>query len=272
MRLIGVGSALVFILSSQAQQFIDEKIHADRNFAGGRADARPKRVDISEAAPSLIEMALGLEIRSGYSSFALLSDRTAWAWRGAAGLRELGVRESQEGCLTIYMTGDYTAPSPVEHEAQATVNLIFARIGMCLIWRDGEPSTSVQLANPLSIQARLSRGASHAAHADALAYALPFGNGQISVTILYDRVRWTAGRVSREPILLAYVLSHEIGHILQRTNNHAPTGIMKAHWDRDDLDAMERKRLWFTSEDVTLMMQGVNALRAGTVNTKPEHH
>jgi hypothetical protein len=51
--------------------------------------------------------------------------------------------------------------------------------------------------------------------------------------IFYDRVfdhaRMTGSDVSR---LLAGVIAHEVGHLLLPALSHAPSGIMRAHWDR----------------------------------------
>lgn len=98
--------------------------------------------------------------------------------------------------------------------------------------------------------------------AEALAFVKPFSDGPGVVTILYDRVRHVAGRQSREKSVLAYVLAHELGHVLQRSTQHARTGVMKAYWTGEDFDAMDRKLLTFTDDDVDLLKQGLIWWRA----------
>jgi hypothetical protein len=44
---------------------------------------------------------------------------------------------------------------------------------------------------------------------------------------------------------------------------------MRAHWGRQDYDAMERKQLWFTSDDVDLIRDGLNALKVRGANSSP---
>ena len=57
-----------------------------------------------------------------------------------------------------------------------------------------------------------------------LAYALPFEGTHI--VVFYDRVEECV-RADLFPTLLAYVLVHEITHILQEITRHSATGIMK---------------------------------------------
>ncbi len=176
----------------------------------------------------------------------------------AAGTAALAA-ESTPADVTVYVKGDKTAPGSVDQGARADVTWIFARIGVRLTWRDGEVPSGVPSPSPIVVQIYFTGDAPGKASLGALAYALPFGDGVTSVTVMYDRIRWIAGRSSREEPVLAYVLAHEIGHILERTNAHAPTGIMKAHWSGQDYDDMERKRLRFTPTDVALIMEGLNA-------------
>jgi len=59
--------------------------------------------------------------------------------------------------------------------------------------------------------------------------------------------------------LLAYVLVHEITHVVQGVNRHSQTGVMKAHWSTEDQTAILERRLGFEEHDVQLMRQGLAA-------------
>ncbi len=164
--------------------------------------------------------------------------------------------------VMVYVKGESTASNAADHGARATVKWMFARIGVRLVWRDGELGTSPAPGGPVLIQVRFSVSEPKAASPNALAIAMPFGSGATAITVLYDRIRMAAGSSAREPYILAHVLAHEIGHVLQNTNWHSQTGVMKAHWNRQDYDAMGRKPLEFTSDDVDLITQGLQALKA----------
>jgi hypothetical protein len=93
----------------------------------------------------------------------------------------------------------------------------------------------------------------------ALAYALPYEGKHI--VIFYDRVR-TEVEPSRVPALLvpallAHVIAHEIGHILEGVNTHSRSGVMKARWSTDDYLDMAWKPLPFAPEDVFLIHRGL---------------
>jgi hypothetical protein len=179
-------------------------------------------------------------------------------------------RDSKPADVTVYVQGDNKAPASVDQGARATVTWMFARVGVRLVWRDGEPGTGAASGSPVTVQVRFTRDVPGGASQDALAYALPFGEEGVAINVMYDRIRWVARRSSREAPILAHVLAHEIGHVLQGTNGHAQTGVMKAHWNGQDYDAMEKKPLEFTSLDVELIKDGLNLRRARNASSSPE--
>ena len=75
-------------------------------------------------------------------------------------------------------------------------------------------------------------------------------------------------RTALMPQLLAHVLVHEITLILQGVSRHSGEGVMKAQWGQGDFNRMLSKPLEFTSEDVSLIHDGlaVRMARSGAVN------
>ena len=104
---------------------------------------------------------------------------------------------------------------------------------------------------------------------DSLGFALPFADGTTAITVMYNRVQFVTDKPTRQQAILAHVLAHEIGHVLQRTNQHAQTGVMKAHWNGQDYDAMEKKPLEFTPDDVDLIVRGLTARKAQAAGGPP---
>jgi hypothetical protein len=131
--------------------------------------------------------------------------------------------------------------------AQEMAAKIFAGIGIRLDW---DTHGRACAALPDSITISLAEGASDHDHPGALAYAAPFGRRQI--VIFYDRVK--ARR--QQPVYLAYVLVHEIAHVLQGTGQHSPSGIMKPSWDGRDEASILHNGLRFADDDVELIRQG----------------
>jgi hypothetical protein len=175
------------------------------------------------------------------------------------------IAQSQEATAvdaTVWVTDASMVPSSEVRAARATVSRMFARVGFRLAWLDGKPSSAEALASPVVIYVRFVRQPMDDVSSGALAYALPFGEGAKTITILWGRIRQIAGTRPRERHILAHVLAHEIGHVLRGTNGHAQTGVMKAYWNEQDLDAMEKGPLEFTSTDVELIREGLNHMKA----------
>ena len=51
-------------------------------------------------------------------------------------------------------------------------------------------------------------------------------------------------------IVLAYAAAHEIGHLLLGDQAHTPRGLMKAHWDSNDYQAMNQNHFHFCVEQI----------------------
>jgi len=94
----------------------------------------------------------------------------------------------------------------------------------------------------------------------ALAYAFVLEGTHI--VVFADRVE-ALMQADHIPMLLAYVVAHEITHILQGVPRHSTTGIMKAHWNQDDHFAMLKNALNFTAYDEDLLHAGLDARVAG---------
>jgi hypothetical protein len=131
---------------------------------------------------------------------------------------------------------------------------LFARIGVTLEWYEWSrcPSEALRIGLSDKTPEDLRPG--------ALAYAVPFEGTHIRV--FWDRVQ--AGACgSRVTALLAYVLAHEITHMLQGCTRHSATGVMKAQWDPADVERMARMELPFTADDIDLIYGGMDQRDAG---------
>ena len=47
-------------------------------------------------------------------------------------------------------------------------------------------------------------------------------------------------------LVLSYAAAHEVGHLLLGEEAHTPQGLMKAHWETDDFQAMAQNRFHFS--------------------------
>jgi hypothetical protein len=164
---------------------------------------------------------------------------------------------AQDCVVTVYVRTDVAAPTSMLSLAESKTTAIFRGIGVPMRWRVGEPPAkfpSNACGAPLVIQIENSEQV-HAS-SEALAYAAPFVDSGTCIHVLLDRILRSSS-ASLAPVALAYVLAHEIGHVLERTDRHSKDGIMKAHWERSDYRLMAYTGLAFTREDIDLIHLGI---------------
>ena len=96
----------------------------------------------------------------------------------------------------------------------------------------------------------------------ALGYALPCFSQGTAVTILADRAQ-AASNDTAVPLhrVLGQALTHEIGHVLLRSGEHAMGGIMKPSWDRRDYQHMATDHLLFTVEQSEQMRRELQRIQ-----------
>jgi hypothetical protein len=129
---------------------------------------------------------------------------------------------------------------------------MFDQIGVALIWRDLEHCP--REARPIVI--RLSVGSPQELFPAALAVSYPFEG--IHIRVFYDRVR-TVTELCPLPVLLSHVLAHEVSHILQGTDRHSVSGMMRSRWDTSDFRRMAQQSLPFGEVDIQLVHWGLDA-------------
>jgi hypothetical protein len=135
--------------------------------------------------------------------------------------------------------------------AQGQASKMFATAGVKIEWR--EP----RLCPAGAILVSLSEFTPASEHPAALAYALPFEGTHI--VLFYDRIQTRSALDPNERhMILAHVMVHEITHILQGTDRHSVSGVMKAHWDDLDFTHMRFKPLPFTELDIELIHRGMD--------------
>jgi hypothetical protein len=137
-------------------------------------------------------------------------------------------------------------------KAQAIASRMFARISVHLEWHTPRTCRSNR---DWIIEVSLSANTPKHMLPGALAYALPFEGTHINV--FYDRINLAYPEAVR--CLLALVLVHEITHILQGSDHHSDSGIMKARWNLEEYLLLETKPLAFTREDIDLIYIGLKA-------------
>jgi hypothetical protein len=171
--------------------------------------------------------------------------------------------------VDVYMNPDNVLFS-FTYGAKALAKAIFARIGVELIWHNGLPRTT---------QTGMWTGTRPAigiawdkppewAGPQVLAAAFPYSSSVTTITLYEDRlVQYLREHKDMEEIVLAYVLAHELAHVMQGIDRHSASGILKAEWSHQDWELMRNGRLTFTPEDVELIREGLKRKPAAKTGT-----
>ena len=131
-------------------------------------------------------------------------------------------------------------PTKVLSEAETKVAQVFREAGVDLTWVDPlESRTTVRvhlLSRPMSVRTRMPVEVLGLASVESA-----------MVYVLYDRVIDKSALLNvRASDLLAYVIAHEIGHVLLDGRPHNVVGLMRP---RLDPDVLRRGLLGFTREE-----------------------
>jgi hypothetical protein len=134
---------------------------------------------------------------------------------------------------------------------------IFARIGLGVEWHGTGRSCPAASAQDRPFEIRVLTRTRADYFSGALGLCQPFD--RIHGQLFYDRIRATV-KPDIVPYLLANTLVHEITHLVQGTDWHAETGVMKARWNSwDFLQMAHMQQLPFTDMDLVLIRFGLEA-------------
>jgi len=160
-----------------------------------------------------------------------------------------------------------------ETKAKPLVAAMFSQIGVNLTWHTGTsdcdrlPGQSVGTAFKI-------RWAEHApctSPAGTLASARPFGASGTSVTIYEAPLQRFLSKYANAPeLVLAYVLAHELAHVMQRLDHHSDSGILKTNWSYREYYKMLSGTLTFTAQDADLIRAGLETKKLNIANREGE--
>lgn len=160
--------------------------------------------------------------------------------------------------LVLHLSNFSGAPAVVVHQAQEEVTRVYADIGVPLAWTEaitpeaaGQPVIRVVLLPYETGDLRRSENA-------VMGAAVRTAEGNAVAYVFYRRVLAEADRyqVSRS-LVLACAIAHELGHLLLPLRTHAPAGLMRACWSRNEFHRAEQRQLTFLPAEVARIQAGL---------------
>jgi hypothetical protein len=154
--------------------------------------------------------------------------------------------------VTVYVTSD---GGTLTFAAQSVATSLFKKAGVTIEWRGPKPQASGVRADWLWIE--LGEKTPPDRLPGALAVSYPYAGTSKRITVFTDRIRSMVNRPDQESFLLAYVLVHEITHVIQGVERHSGEGIMKAQWSNLDRANIFTRKLYFAEDDLIMIRNGL---------------
>jgi hypothetical protein len=175
--------------------------------------------------------------------------RIGWLTLAAAG--------AQGQAIVVGLEKMEVTPIPVLMQAEVTAERIYAGVGVELKWRS---------RGNAEIRVQFDTAEAPCDHARALGYAMPYAKEGTFIHVFFNRVS-NAGSERQDGVLLGHVMAHELGHVLEGVRRHSDAGVMKAHWNYDDVAGMVFRPLSFSPLDAELVRAGVVRIAHSKVST-----
>jgi hypothetical protein len=160
--------------------------------------------------------------------------------------------------LVLHLSNFSGASPAMVQVAQEEVTRVYAAIGVSLDWIDpSEVSTDHRPAIHI-ILLPYETGDLRRSEKQVMGAAVRTSGGTALAYVFYRRVEAEAERYRVSTgLVLACAIAHELGHLLLPDVLHAPTGLMRACWSRDEFTRAEQGQLRFLPDDVARIRAGL---------------
>jgi hypothetical protein len=175
-----------------------------------------------------------------------------------------------EPLVNVAVYNDADAPAGAIAEAEAAAARIFRQAGLEVQWLNcalpGETQAQFALCTqavfPTHLQLRiLRRPRGVAVSTLGLSYLAAHGTGCYSEVFYAEAVDLGVRFGQKAAVILGHAMAHEVGHLLLGTNSHSAFGIMRAHWQPEDLTSAGQGMLVFNRAQSQLMTQKLSSAR-----------
>ena len=178
---------------------------------------------------------------------------------------------AEESQVTISVHNDAGIPFGILLEAESEASGVFRQSGIAVRWLNcpltaASPENARQCAAaefPRHLQLRIAkRSLNLNEFTMGISYLSADGTGCYA-DLFYNRAQFIheTSQISLATIL-GHAMAHELGHLLLGTNSHAPTGLMRARWQTDDLARASKGRLVFSTLESQVMQNKLAAWHA----------
>jgi hypothetical protein len=162
--------------------------------------------------------------------------------------------------LVVHLSNFSGAPIAIVRTAQEEVTRVYADIGVPIEWH--EPSEQRENPQPAIriILLPVETGSLRTSETIVMGSAVRTPGGNAIAYVYYRRVQEEAVRYQVSPgLVLACTIAHELGHLLLTAPTHAPEGLMRACWSRDEFHRAGQRQLRFLPSEVSRIRARLDA-------------
>lgn len=157
------------------------------------------------------------------------------------------------------------SPYTIER-AESEAGRILLYVGVEVIWlncpqdtlREASLGRCTEASFPLHLHLRIVR-VSRGLNASTVGISFSAEDGQgCYADLFYQPIQQLKEETHvSASVILGHAMAHELGHLLLGTNSHSPSGLMRAHWTREDLTNASKGNLQFSREQSLRIMSRV---------------
>lgn len=181
--------------------------------------------------------------------------------------------QNQTALLKIYVYNNAAVPSAVVNRAEARTREIFLKSGVATNWYNcsthgsaGQDCSGLLDSDVVVVQLVHDTGRFKLKEEVFGAAFLGTDGHGLYTDVFFDRAQELCRELKVSlPELLGHIIAHEIGHLLLGLNAHSLAGIMRARWERTELEQAGRGSLLFSAQQAKKMHARVIAIEPAAV-------
>jgi hypothetical protein len=214
-----------------------------------------------------IEVRLAL-IDFGDTREVIVVNRIGQLWIVIIFLSVAAGAQNQTALLKVYVYDNAAVPAAVVNQAEARTREIFLDSGVATTWYNCSPLGSAGWdcsglldADTVVVQLVHDTGKLRLKEEVFGAAFLGTDGHGLYTDVFFDRAQELCRELKVSlPELLGHIIAHEIGHLLLGSNAHSPFGIMRARWEREELEQASKGTLLFSTQQAKRMQARVTAI------------
>jgi hypothetical protein len=170
--------------------------------------------------------------------------------------------------FTVSLYNDARVPPDVLQRAEQQAGSIFAHSNLEVVWlhcldpgaEDALACNHIHQPGHVALRVIPRPARSISEEAFGVAFLVPGGVGKYAV-VFWQRVKDLHATSNLDlGDILGSVMAHEIGHLLLGSNSHAVSGIMRAHWQSNELRQIAMGALVFVPQQAQLIRRRARLL------------